>query len=62
MCYLAAYNDAVSSSLIAKDPEQLVPVVLAKAGYDRRAVERETQNGMTGELVSLPPLISLFDA
>lgn len=35
----AAYDSALSTSLIASDPDQLIPVVQAKAGYERRKIE-----------------------
>ncbi|KZP31530.1 hypothetical protein FIBSPDRAFT_776202 [Athelia psychrophila] len=38
----AAYTRAMSTNLLQKDVEQLVPAVLARAGYEKRRLESET--------------------
>jgi hypothetical protein len=38
---LAAYSNALAVNPLVSDVEQLVPVVLAKVGFERRKVERE---------------------
>ena len=43
----ALYDDALSTDLYSKDPEELVPLVLARAGYEKRRMESGE-----GEIVS----------
>lgn len=37
----AAYTRAMSTNLLQKDAEQLVPAVLARAAYEKRRLESE---------------------
>ncbi|KAI0795287.1 hypothetical protein BC629DRAFT_315116 [Irpex lacteus] len=52
----AAYSNALAVKPITLDADQLVPVVLAKAGFERRKVEREDIDNEGYEGVLLPLL------
>lgn len=43
------FNKAFGTGLLEKDVEQIVPVVLSRAGYERRCIEAE-QGGMWSPL------------
>lgn len=44
-----AYNRALSMNLIQHEVEQIVPLILARAGYEKRVIE-------AGKAGVLPPL------
>ncbi|KAI0338891.1 hypothetical protein BDW22DRAFT_1409299 [Trametopsis cervina] len=52
----AAYSNALSVSVLVSDADQLVPVVLARASFERRKVEREEMGHEGYEGVLLPLL------
>ncbi|TFY81135.1 hypothetical protein EWM64_g2871 [Hericium alpestre] len=53
----AAYERAISTGLFSKDPEQLVPLVLARASYEKRRIALEARD----EEGALPRLYQLLE-
>jgi hypothetical protein len=45
---LDIYNQAFSTNLLQADVEQIVPVILARAGYEKRRMENDPDGGYIG--------------